>query len=384
MGNMNKETLNFLHEIRDDQKSKKNDEMNNVKTFARQIDKLHGFSDIIGNEASKEQLRETVEQLKNLNLYKSMGSQKTPKGILLYGPPGTGKTYLAEAFAKEVGLPFFAVTSSDFSKTYVGEGPRLIKNLFDEARKNSPSVILIDECEVAFKKRHSDGLSSDHGNIITAFLSQIEGIYSDPEKPVFVIATTNFKDDIDNSILSRFNKLIEVDFWAEKDIVLFLKIISKNYNLDIRAYKYLEKISEQIINSGLNELRTPRKLIDLFEQATITAISKHKHLNILPIDLQLIMDRFTNKKNIINWDNHEHIKYDINELLEIKEYKNTPIKHLFVDSFFTDEEKKYFQLIQNGYLQNNKLVYNKDATMQTLEVDIDSNQLEKIKMFYSS
>lgn len=384
VGHLHKETLEFFTRMEKNQESKTNNEMNNVKTFARKTDKLHDFSDVIGNTLVKEQLKETVEQLKNLSLYKSMGSQKTPKGILLYGPPGTGKTYLAEAFAKEAGLPFFAVTSSDFSKTYVGEGPRLIKNLFDEARKHSPSVILIDECEVAFQKRHSDGLNSDHGNIITAFLSQIEGIYSDPEKPVFVIATTNFKDDIDNSILSRFNKLIEVDFWGEKDIVLFLKIISKKYNLDIRAYKYLEKISKKIINSGLNELRTPRKLREIFEQATATAISKHKHLNILPIDLQLIMDRLTNKKNIINWDDHEHIKHDLNELLDIKEYKNTPIKHLFVDSFFTDEEKKYFQFIQKGYSQNNKLVYNKDATTEAIEVDIDSNQLDKIKMFYSS
>lgn len=157
-----------------------------------------------------------------------MGMRKKPKGILLYGPPGTGKTFLAEAFIKESGLPCFVLTSADFAKTYFGEAPQLIKNLFEEARKSSPSIILIDECESVFKKRTDDRLSSDHGNVVTAFLSQIEGVYTDPQKPVFVIATTNLKDEIDNAILSRFNKLIKVDHWKKNEINIFLKKFPKN------------------------------------------------------------------------------------------------------------------------------------------------------------
>ncbi len=385
MNTMNRETLDFFQKMRQEQEIKKKDESENVKMFLKKTDNFPTFKEVIGNEEAKKQLKESLTQLTGeTSEYKTKGNNEPPKGILLYGPPGTGKTYLAKAFAKESRLPFFSITSSDFSKTYVGESPRLVKNIFDEARKHSPSIILIDECEAVFKKRHSDGLNSDHGNVVISFLSQIDGTYTDKNKPVFVIATTNFKDDIDNSILSRFNKLIEIDFWNEKNINIFLKQISKKYNLDIRAYQYLDKISKQIINSGLDELRTPRKMIELFEQSINVAFYEHKHLNILPIDLQLVMDRFTNKQNVINWEEHDHIKPSLEQLYTIQEYKNTPIKHLFIDSSFNDEEKKYFQLIQTDYMLHQKLVYNKNSQGKTVEFEVDSDNLKRIKNFYSS
>ncbi|WP_323847839.1 MAG: AAA family ATPase [Phytoplasma sp.] len=381
---IHEKALNFIKETIKQKESQNTLELESAKNFLKKTDKLPTFEEVIGNKEVKEQLKESVLQLKNLNLYKHMGSDTSPKGILLYGPPGTGKTFLANAFARESGLPFFSITSSDFSHKYVGESPKLIKNLFEEARKQSPSVILIDECEVAFRKRNSEGLNSDHGNVITAFLSQMEGIYTDPQKPVFVIATTNFKDDIDDSILSRFNKLIEVDFWVEKDIIMFLDVMSKKYNLDIRSYKYLEQISKQIINSPKKELRTPRKIIELFDQATSIAVTKHEHLNIMPIDLQLSLDRIAQNKNIIDWDSHEHKKHDKDELFKTTKFKNTAIKHLFLDSIFMPNEKQYFQLIQNGYNKNKKFVYNVNNPEKILEIEIDQTNLEKINNFYSS
>jgi ATP-dependent 26S proteasome regulatory subunit len=385
MKTMNREVLDFFQKMRQEQEIKKKDESENAKIFFQKTDKFPTFKDVIGNKEATKQLKESLIQFTDdIKEYKIMGNSQPPKGILLYGPPGTGKTYLAKAFAKESGLPFFSITSSDFSKTYVGESPRLVKNIFDEARKHSPSIILIDECETAFKKRNGDGLNSDHGNVVISFLSQIDGIYTDETKPVFVIATTNFKDDIDNSILSRFNKLIKIDFWNEENINIFLKQISKKYNLDIRTYQYLDKISKQIIDSRLDELRTPRKMIELFEQSINVAFYEHKHLNILPIDLQLVIDRLINKQNVINWQEHDHIKPSPEQLYTIQEYKNTPIQHLFVDSDFTDEEKKYFQLIKNNYILNKKLVYNQNSQEKTVEFEVDSNNLERIKKFYSS
>ncbi|WP_341266496.1 AAA family ATPase [Candidatus Phytoplasma fraxini] len=384
MNNVHKQTLDFVQTTVKQQESQKMVDTDSVQIFLKKTDKFPTFDKVIGNEEVKEQLRESVLKLKNLDLHKNMGSTTSPKGILLYGPPGTGKTYLAKAFAKEAGLPFYSLTSSDFSNKYVGESPKLIKNLFEAARKNSPSIILIDECEVVFRKRDSEGLNSDHGNVITAFLSQIEGIYTDENKPVFVIATTNFKDDIDNAILSRFNKMIEVDFWVEKDIIIFLQLTSAKYNLDIRTYKYLDNIAKQIMESSRKELRTPRKIIELLEQAASIAISKHEHLNIMPIDLQLSFDRITQKKNMIDWTSHKHEKHDKDELFTTKIFKNTPIKHLFIDSPFINKEKQYFTLIKNGYMKNKKFVYNTNLPEKIIEVEIDQNNLKNINNFYSS
>ncbi|MDV3173649.1 MAG: AAA family ATPase, partial [Candidatus Phytoplasma stylosanthis] len=381
--NINDKTLNFLKKIGNEQENKKLNEMENVKSFLKKTDDFPSFAEVIGSDEAKKQLQESLNHLKNIKEYKKMGIKKAPKGILLYGPPGTGKTFLAEAFAKEAGLPFFCLTSDDFSKTYVGEGPRLIRQLFEEARKNSPSIILIDECEVAFKKRNSDGLNSDHGNIISAFLSEIEGVRTVNDKPVFVIGTTNFKDEIDSSIISRFNKLIKIDYWTKEDLKFFLSQISKKYKLDIRSYKYLEKISQMIIDSNLDSLRTPRKILELLEQAGVRSITEHQHLNILPIDLETSLQRMLNDKNI-NWQEHEHVKHDIEELFSITEYKTIPIKHVFEDSILTAQEKEFCDLIRKQYQINQKVVYNGENENQILEIEIEESELEKIKKFYSS
>ncbi|QTX03058.1 ATP-dependent Zn protease [Candidatus Phytoplasma luffae] len=383
IGDMNKEVFRFIHEINSKQENKK---INNnlLDSFVQKTDKFPNFKDVIGSEVAVQQLKESLTHLKNTELYKKMGNSKSPKGVLLYGPPGTGKTFLAKVFAKEAGLPFFAVSSDDFSRKYVGEAPQLIKKLFEEARKNAPSIVLIDECEVAFRKRNSDGLNSDHGNVITAFLSQIEGIQTDPKKPVFVIGTTNFKDEIDDSILSRFNKLIEIGLWSEKDLNMFFKTLSKKYKLDLRAYKYLDILTQMIVDSNLDYLRTARKLIELLEQSAVIATNQHKHLNILPIDLETVLKRIIDPQSKINWENHKHEKHNRNELFDITEYKNIAIEHIFKDSEELDKRKGFFSLIKEKYDVHKKFVYNINNKNEFSEVEISKDGLEQIKNFYSS
>ncbi|XXP77441.1 MAG: AAA family ATPase [Lettuce witches'-broom phytoplasma] len=350
--------------------------------FLKDTSSFHGFKDVIGMEKEKEQLLESLSYLKNPEEYKKMGVKKPPRGVLLYGPPGTGKTYLAQAFAKESGLPFYAVTSADFSRSYVGEGPRIIENLFEEARKHSPCIIFIDECESIFRKRNIDGLTSDHGNMISSFLSQIEGIYTDPDKTVFIIAATNFKDEIDIAILSRFNKLIEIDYWKEEELKTFVKMISKNYKLDVRAYKYLEKIMEQICKFDNHFLKSPRKIIEILDQAAGIAIEIHRHLNILPIDLQLSFDRISQSETLVDWEKHTHDKPDMAFLSTMKEYKNISLKHLFKDSPFSFSEKKYFDLINNHYQKHQKAGYNKYLNNEIDSITF-SDDKEKIKKTYN-
>ncbi|MCQ9618701.1 MAG: AAA family ATPase [Candidatus Phytoplasma pruni] len=350
--------------------------------FLKDTTRLHSFKDVIGMEKEKEQLLESLSYLKNPEEYKKMGVKKQPRGVLFYGPPGTGKTYLAEAFAKESGLPFYAVTSADFSRSYVGEGPRIIENLFEEARKHSPCIIFIDECESIFRKRNANGLTSDHGNMISSFLSQIEGIYTDPDKTVFIIAATNFKDEIDIAVLSRFNKLIEINYWKEEELKTFVKMISKNYKLDVRAYKYLDKIIEQICKFDNHFLKSPRKIIEILDQAAGIAIEMHHHLNILPIDLQLAFDRISQSETLVDWEKHTHDKPDMAFLSTMKEYKNVPLKHLFKDSSFSFSEKKYFDLINNHYQKHQKAGYNKYLSDEIDSISF-SDDKDKIKKTYN-
>ncbi|MDO8078965.1 AAA family ATPase, partial [Candidatus Phytoplasma aurantifolia] len=142
----------------------KNNSLNvSAQKFAKDTSKMPLFEQLIGLKKEKAQLQEYLNYLRDTKKYFEMGMKKPPKGIILYGPPGTGKTHLAEAFARESGLSVFSLSSSDFSKTYVGEAPRLIENIFIEARKKFPSIILIDECESVFRSRASNSLTTDHG-----------------------------------------------------------------------------------------------------------------------------------------------------------------------------------------------------------------------------
>ncbi|PQP79828.1 hypothetical protein C6B37_00890 [Candidatus Phytoplasma phoenicium] len=334
-----------------------------AQKFLKRTDDLPGFDNVIGMEPIIKQLKEVLDYLLHKDSYKDMGLKKIQKGFLLYGPPGTGKSFLANVFAKEAGLPFFALSSDDFSKKYVGEAPKLINAVFEEARKNSPSIILIDDCDAVFKSRVSDAINSDHGNVITSFLSQMEGVKFDKNRPVFVIGTTNYINQIDTAILSRFNRLIKVDTWSKIEINGFLKKKSKEYLLDIRAVNYLDKIIEQIHEYGSDAIKNPRKMIDLLDQSVTIAVG-HKHFRILPEDLQLSFERLINNVTPHKWEAHRHQKHELQQLLTTHYYKQIPIEHLYKDSDFKHLEHKHFQLITEKNSLFHKVVYNSDAQDQ--------------------
>ncbi|MDO8030040.1 AAA family ATPase ['Planchonia careya' phytoplasma] len=354
--------LNFLD--KKDSENIKNTSLNtDAQRFFKDTSQMPLFSQLIGMTNEKEQLQDYLNYLKNTNQYLTMGMKKSPKGIILYGPPGTGKTYLAEAFARESGLSVFTLSSSDFSKTYVGEAPRLIENLFMEARKKFPSIILIDECESVFRSRSSNSLTTDHGNIVAAFLSYLEGVHEDKEKPVFIVAMTNILEEIDSAILSRFDKRIKVDLWDLPSIREFLKLKAKDYKLDLMAYDYLiNDIPKIIFKFNYDELKTPRGLISLLNQAvTISQRLNHQHPYIKLIDLQLSLDLKLEINQVnhgqVNWENHQHQDNNWKDLAFIKEYNGIPIKQLFADNNFELIELEYYQLIKNNSQENKKPVY---------------------------
>jgi proteasome regulatory subunit len=170
------------------------------------------YNDIGGLEEQVEELREVVElPLKNAFIFRMMGVQP-PKGVLLYGPPGCGKTLLAKAVARESNATFIKLVASELAQKFIGEGARLVKEVFAIARKKAPSIILIDEIDAIAAKRLDVGTSGEREihRTLTQLLAELDGF--DPLDNVKVIATTNRIDILDPAILrpGRFDKIIEI------------------------------------------------------------------------------------------------------------------------------------------------------------------------------
>lgn len=188
------------------------------------------FNDVAGNEEALESMKEVIDFIKNPEKYARYGA-RLPRGVILYGPPGTGKTLLAKAVAGEAGVPFYAVSGSDFVQVYVGVGASRIRHLFKKAREAKKCVIFIDEIDALGKKRDGgiDGGGNDERDqTLNALLSEMSG-FQDNEG-IVVIAATNRLDTLDEALLrpGRFDRHIEIglpDINARKKI---LKLHSKN------------------------------------------------------------------------------------------------------------------------------------------------------------
>lgn len=167
------------------------------------------FKDMAGAEEAKAEIKEYVDFLQNSEKYFKMGA-KIPKGALLVGPPGTGKTLLAKACAGEANVPFYSTSGSEFVEGFVGVGARKIRNLFKEARKNSPSIIFIDELDAVGTKR-GEGSSGEKDNTLNQILVEMDGFGSDSK--VIVFGATNLPDSLDSALTraGRFDRQIQME-----------------------------------------------------------------------------------------------------------------------------------------------------------------------------
>jgi ATP-dependent metalloprotease len=168
------------------------------------------FNDVIGVDEAKHELQAVVEFLKDPAQFKRLGA-KLPRGILLVGPPGTGKTLLAKAVAGEAGVPFFFASGSEFEEIFVGVGPKRIRTLFEEARKNAPSIIFIDELDsVAAKRKTLANANQALASSLNQLLTEMDGFVEHSE--VIVLAATNLPDVLDPAVTrpGRFDKRVEV------------------------------------------------------------------------------------------------------------------------------------------------------------------------------
>ena len=187
------------------------------------------FDDVAGVEGAKTELKEVIDFLKEPKQFQKLGA-KTPKGVLLIGPTGTGKTLLARAVAGEADVPFFSITGSDFMELFVGVGASRVRNLFDEAKKNSPSIIFIDELDSIGRHRGA-GLGGGHDEreqTLNQLLSELDGFQ--PNDSSIVIAATNRPDILDPALLrpGRFDRHVAVDLPTMNDRTDILKIHARS------------------------------------------------------------------------------------------------------------------------------------------------------------
>lgn len=230
---------------------------------------LH-FSDVIGAEDAKRELEYFVEYLKNPIKYMRRGV-RSPKGVLLYGPPGTGKTLLAKAMAGESGVTFLKAEGNEFLKRYVGEGAQAVHSLFNAARKYAPSIVFIDEIDAIGKDRN---LSADgsNGDVLTAFLTEMDGFNTDTSRPVFVLAATNYGVDagqgksLDAALLRRFDRRIYIDLPTKEERKRYLEMkLNKNNSVRLSP-EQIDNIAMRSTGMSLAELES------IFEMALRNAV----------------------------------------------------------------------------------------------------------------
>ena len=247
------------------------------------------FKDVAGQDEAKESLQEMVDFLHNPEKYTAIGA-KLPKGALLVGPPGTGKTLLAKAVAGEAKVPFFSLSGSDFVEMFVGVGASRVRDLFEEAKKNAPCIVFIDEIDAIGKRRDTHfGGNDEREQTLNQLLAEMDGF--ETNKAILVLGATNRPGVLDQALLrpGRFDRRVIVDRPDLKGRVDVLKVHAKNVHLDETVN--LEEIAlatsgavgsdlaNMINEAAILAVKHGRKAVsqkDLFEAVEVVLVGKEK------------------------------------------------------------------------------------------------------------
>ncbi len=207
------------------------------------------FSDMAGNKEAKEEVSEIVEFLRNPDRYVNLGAQ-IPKGVLLVGPPGTGKTLLAKAVAGEADVEFLSVTGSSFIEMFVGVGASRVRDLFEQAKKNAPAIIFIDEIDAIGKSRASGGMggNDEREQTLNQLLAEMDG-FSGDGAPVIILAATNRPEILDPALLrpGRFDRQVLVD---KPDLEGRIEILNVHIK-DVKIAKNVDMHDVAVMTAGL-------------------------------------------------------------------------------------------------------------------------------------
>lgn len=242
----------------------------NVKSISSEKIKTR-LSDVAGCDEAKLEVAEIIDFLKNPIKYNKIGA-KIPSGVIMSGPPGTGKTLMAKAIAGESGVPFFTVNGSDFVEMYVGIGAQRVRKLFEQARKESPCIVFIDEIDAVGKKR-SNGVSQgndEREQTLMALLTEMDGF--EKETGIIVIAATNRVDVLDEALIrpGRFDREVSVDYPDVRGREQILKVHAKDVNLSPNVN--LSKIA--LATSGFSGA----ELANLINESALIAARENKEV----------------------------------------------------------------------------------------------------------
>lgn len=248
-----------------------------VMSFGKSRAKLHKedeqrkvtFKDVAGLNEEKAELEEVVDFLKNPKKYIELGA-RIPKGILLVGPPGTGKTYLSKAAAGEAGVPFYSISGSDFVEMFVGVGASRVRDLFEQAKKNSPCIVFIDEID-AVGRRRGAGLGGGHDEreqTLNQLLVEMDGF--GVNEGIIILAATNRPDILDPALLrpGRFDRQVVIGIPDIKDREAIFKVHSKNKPLDA-------DVDEKVLARRTPGF-TPADIENLLNEAALLTARKNK------------------------------------------------------------------------------------------------------------
>jgi len=265
---------------------------NRVMQFGKSRARLHNvnedkkrvtFKDVAGAEEVKEELREIVDYLKHPKHYADIGA-RIPKGVLLMGPPGTGKTWVARAVAGEAGVPFFSISGSDFVEMFVGVGASRVRDLFEQAKKNSPCIVFIDEIDAVGRQRGAGygGGHDEREQTLNQLLVEMDGFSAN--EGIIVMAATNRPDILDPALLrpGRFDRQITIDKPDIRERVEVLKVHSRGKPL-------ADDIDLEVIARRTPGF-TPADLENAMNESALLA-ARRRHRRISMTDLEDAIDR---------------------------------------------------------------------------------------------
>ena len=261
------------------------------------------FKDVAGQDEAKESLQEVVDFLHNPGKYTTIGA-KLPKGAILVGPPGTGKTLLAKAVAGEAHVPFFSLSGSEFVEMFVGVGASRVRDLFEEAKKNAPCIVFIDEIDAIGKSRDSryGGGNDEREQTLNQLLAEMDGF--DTSKGLLILAATNRPEVLDPALLrpGRFDRRVIVDRPDLKGRVEILKVHAKDVNIDetvdfdaialATSGAVGSDLANMINEAAILAVKSGRHAVsqkDLYEAVEVVLVGKEKKDRILSVQERRIV-----------------------------------------------------------------------------------------------